>query len=104
MKNEKKTPLPEFLRQYFWDVAFEEIDSKKNSHFIIKRVLDRGNLLDIRWLLKTYDTSEIKKVVMTTRDIARPTGNFWADLLDINKKKVPCLQKPYFPIHFGLFS
>lgn len=104
MKQQEKSDLPDFLRPYFWDVVFKEIDLVKSSHFIIKRVLYRGNLHDIRWLLKIYGQSEIKKVVMTTKDLARPTGNFWADLLEIDKSQVPCLQKPYFPIHFGLSS
>lgn len=41
---------------------------------------------------------------METKDLARPTGNFWADILRLDKNEVPCLQKPYFPIHFGLSS
>ena len=104
MNQQEKIPVPEFLRSYFWDVAFEELRVKKHSFLIIKRVLDRGNLRDIRWLIKTYGRDAIKKVIMETRDLARPTGNFWADMLNLNKHKVPCLQKPYSPIHFGLSS
>jgi len=104
MLRKRKIRLPEFLRSYFWDVKFEDIEIGKSSFFIIKRVLDRGNLTDIRWLIKTYGREEIKKVVLGTRDLARPTGNFWADILGVDKKEVPCLQKPYFPIHFGLSS
>ena len=104
MKVEQTTQLPDSFRAYFWDVRFEEIEVEKSSYFIIKRVLDRGNLFDIRWLLKTYGKEEIKKVVMLTKDLSRPTGNFWADLLGIEKTQVPCLQKPYSPIHFGLSS
>lgn len=104
MKPVGKTLLPDFLRPYFWDVEFEKMELTKNSQFIVKRVLDRGNLYDIRWLIKTFGKNEIKKVVMGTRDLARPTGNFWADILGVDKTRVPCLQKPYFPIHFGLSS
>ena len=104
MNREEKTQLPQSFRSFFWDVEFEKLEIEKSKHLIIKRVLDRGNLSDIRWLLKTYSTDEIKKVVMGTRDLARPTGNFWADILEIDKTQVPCLQKPYFPIHFGLSS
>ncbi len=104
MSQETKTQLPKSFKTYFWDVKFEELEIRTHAHLIIKRVLDRGNLSDIRWLLKTYGKDEIKKVVMGTRDLARPTGNFWADILEIDKTLVPCLQKPYFPIHFGLSS
>ena len=104
MRKEKKTQLPEYLRSYFWDVAFEELDIKIHAFLIIKRVLDRGNLRDIRWLIKTYGKEPIKKVVTETKDLARPTGNFWADILGLDKNQIPCLQKPYSPIHFGLSS
>jgi hypothetical protein len=104
MKQKKTRNLPKSLREHFWDVEFEELDTDRHAHLIIKRILDRGNLSDIRWLLKIYGKDEIKRVVMGTRDLARPTGNFWADILEIDKTQVPCLQKPYFPIHFGLSS
>jgi len=104
MNQEEKTQLPEFLRFLFWDVEFEELEIKTHAILIIKRVLDRGNLSDIRWLVKTYGRDAIRKVVMETRDLARPTGNFWADILGLNKNQVACLRKPYFPIHFGLSS
>ena len=104
MQLRKNTPLPQFLRPYFWDVAFENLDVKTHSFLVIKRVLDRGNLRDIRWLVKTYEIDSIKKVIMKTKDLARPTGNFWADMLGLDKTQLPCLQKPYSPIHFGLSS
>lgn len=104
MEQGEKVQIPEFLRQYFWDVPFEKLEIKKHAFLVIKRVLDRGNLSDIRWLIKTYGKDKIKKVVMETRDLSRPTGNFWADILGIDKNQVPCLQKPYSPIHFGLSS
>ena len=104
MKRKEKTLLPESFRPYFWDVRFEDLDAGTHSHLIIKRVLDRGNLSDIRWLIKTYGENAIREVVLTTRDLSRPTANFWADILGIDKAKVPCLQTPYSPIHFGLSS
>lgn len=104
MNQEEKIQVPEFLRPYFWDVKFDDLEIEKHTFFIIKRVLDRGNLHDIRWLIKTYGKDAIKKVVLETRDLSRPTGNFWADMLNVNKGQVRCLQKPYSPIHFGLSS
>ena len=104
MDQDEKIQVPDFLRSYFWDVAFNELEVKTHTFLIIKRILDRGNLSDVRWLLKTYGKDTIKKVVTGTKDLARPTGNFWADLLGIDKRQVPCLQKPHSPIHFGLSS
>lgn len=99
-----KQSLPKSLQSYFWDVAFETIDVEKDVHFIIKRVLDRGTTTDIRWLLKTYSADKIRDVLTSTKDLDRTTGNFWANIFGVDKKDVLCLQKPYFPIHFGLSS
>jgi hypothetical protein len=104
VSKQKDTRLPEFLRPYFWDVEFENVDKETSKKFVIKRVLDRGNVREVRYVVDTYGKEAIKDVVLSTRDLARPTGNFWADILGLDKTQVPCLQKPYFPIHFGLFS
>lgn len=96
--------LPAFLKQYFWDVDFKQLDFWTDKTFILKRVLDRGNDKAIKWLLKHYTKADIKELVLTTRDLSAKTANFWADLLNIDKRKVPCLQKPYSRIQFGLSS
>lgn len=104
MPDNTKTKLPEFLKPYFWDVKFEELGVKEHSFLVIKRVLDRGNTSDIKWILATYGKDAIIDVVLRTKDLSRPTANFWAEILGLDKSKVPCLQKPYSPIHFGLSS
>ncbi len=96
--------VPPHFKQYFWDVNFAELNAQTHSHLIIKRVLDRGKFTDIIWIYKTYGTDAIKNVVLGTKDLARPTANFWADILGLDKTQVPCLQQPYSPIHFGLSS
>ena len=104
MKTTKKPKLPEYFREYFWDVEFENIDIEKSRFFIVKRVLDRGDTSSLRFVIDTYGLDAIKEVVLTTRDLSRPTGNFWADMFNLDKNQVPCLQKPYSPIHWGLYS
>lgn len=102
MKKIKKTPLPEFLRQYFWDVRFEDVDIEKNPRFILKRIIDRGDTKALMWAKERFSVDDIRDLVMTTRDISRKTANFWSLILDIDPKSVPCLQKPYSRIPFGL--
>ena len=104
MRKQKRAKLPEFMRPYFWDVEFSDIDIKKSKHFITKRAIDRGNTSAVKFVIKTYGLDAIKEVVLTTRDLSRPTGNFWADMLSLDKSQVPCLQKPYSPIRWGQFS
>lgn len=95
---------PAFLKKYFWDVDFDLLDLEKSKTFILKRVLDRADSKALDWLRQNYTKREIKDLLLNTRDISRKTANFWADYLKIDHKKVPCLQKPYSRIPFGLSS
>lgn len=95
MKATKKNSLPEFLRPYFWDVDFDKMNKKRSASYIIHRLLDRGDDKAIRWMFKTYSKSLISEVLMKRRGFSAKTANFWADLLNIDKGKVVCLQIPY---------
>lgn len=96
--------LPKFLKQYFWDVDFNSLDFEKSKPFILKRVLDRGDTKALSWLMKHYTKDEIRQLLQFSRDISQKTANFWVDYLEIDPKKIPCLQKPYSRIQFGLSS
>ena len=96
--------LPIFLKQYFWDVDFNQLTLEESRTFILKRVLDRGDTKALNWLRENFTNSEIEKLLFSTRDISVKTANFWADYLKLDRKKVPCLQKPYSRIQFGLSS
>lgn len=96
--------LPTQANDLFWDIDFSKLNYSKNASFIIKRVLDRGNVKTVNWLLKKFTKNEIKKTILTSRDISQKTANLWADIYKLNKLKIICLQKPYSPIQFGLSS
>ena len=96
--------LPAFLKQYFWDVDFNSLDIETSKTFILKRVLDRGNDQALVWLMENYTKVDIKDLLLTTHDLSTKTANFWADYFKLDHKKVPCLQKPYSRIQFGLSS
>ncbi len=68
--------LPGFLKQYFWDVDFKDLDFWLNKTFILKRVLDRGNDKALKWLLTYYTKADIKELLLTTHDLSPKTANF----------------------------
>lgn len=96
--------LPIEFEEYFWDVNFAELDQNKNWFLIVKRLLDRGNTQAIKWVISTYGVNKIKEVLLTTKDLDTKTANFWTGVLNLDPSKVPCLNKLYSPIHFGLYS
>lgn len=100
----KTKKLPSFFKPCFWDVDFFDLDLSNDSEFIIKRTLDRGDTKSLKWVLSYYPREKIKETILTSRDLSQKTGNFWADIYNLDRTKILCLQKPYFPIPFGLSS
>ena len=95
--------IPKFIKPLFWDIDFLKLNLK-NTQFIIKRVLDRGGTNSIKWLFKNFPKNKIVDTIMISRDLSQKTANFWADIYNLDKSKILCLQKPYSPIQFGLSS
>ena len=96
--------LPSWLKDYFWDVKFEELDKDEHWYLITKRVLDRGNTQAVKWVVQEYGLNKIKEVLLSSRDLAAATGVFWAGILGLSPSQVQCLNKPYSRTPFGLSS
>lgn len=86
---------PQFLEKYFWDVEFLDIDKKRNSRFIIERILEYGDKKAVSWLFSNYPLKEIKDVVYKTRFLSPRSLFFWTIFLNLNKNKVKCLKKSF---------
>jgi len=71
--------LPEKFEIYFWDVDWEDlkIQVKKYQKFIICRLVDKGDVAEIKWLLSNYSKAEIANVIRKSRSVSLKTKNFW---------------------------
>jgi len=58
-------------------------------------LLEHGDLVAIRWLLRTYTRKEIAEVVKQSRQLSRKSANFWRLQLAIPKSEVYALNRPY---------
>ena len=71
-----------FRESLFWDTNPDWIDIKKNARYIIERVLDFGELEEVRWLFKTYSKEEIKRVMDLPRSqVTTKSKTLWNLLL-----------------------
>lgn len=70
-----------FRQSLFWDTNPKKIDVKKNTQYIIERVLDFGRDNEVRWLWKTYNKSLLKKTVDSSRLLRPRTKTLWTLLL-----------------------
>jgi hypothetical protein len=85
--------LPVFLREYFWDTNFEELDITTHRLFILKRIMEYGNDHAVNWMRKHFQSEDLKKALVNHRDYSKRSANFWAVILDVPKKSIPCLKK-----------
>jgi hypothetical protein len=87
--------IPERIKRLFWDVDKEKIDIKDHRSFIIRRIMNFGNMDDMKWMLRVYTSDEIIEVVKKSRGLSRKSAYFWSTYFNIHKKEIECLKMPY---------
>lgn len=85
--------LPIFLKKYFWDVKFENIDLEKRRIYVLRRILDYGDETAVSWMWKNFTKSEIKNILYNYRGLSLKSANFWAVIVDAKKEDVKCLKR-----------
>jgi len=87
--------LPDFIKPLLWDVNIANLDINSDQKFIIERVLEYGDLDSFNYILKTFDKKTIINTLKTSKKISTKSGNFYAFVLNIDKKELLCIQKPF---------
>lgn len=87
--------LPENIKNYLWDVNFDNVSIQDHSRFIIERVLEYGDKEAITWLNQTYSKDEIVQVLKVSKRISAKSGTFFALYYDIPKEELQCIKNPY---------
>ena len=83
-----------FRPSIFWDA--DDIDAVQHAAYVIARVLDYGDIEDVRVLRDIYPDEKIVEVIRTRRGLFPQTGKYWAVKFNIPFTEVPCLSK-YYP-------
>ncbi|MFH0923962.1 MAG: hypothetical protein V1825_04480 [Candidatus Falkowbacteria bacterium] len=80
-------------KQLFWDIKFSELDYKKNSGFIIARVLSFGDLADYNAIKNKYGLRKIKSVAKKINYPNKKSQNFWSFIFNFSKCEKKLLIK-----------
>jgi len=94
-----KIKLPDSVKKYFWDTDFKEIDSQKNAVYVAERLIELGDLEQLRWLKKTYGLEFLKRIVQKSRNLSQKSANFFSIYFKINPNNILCLQEDYHQKH-----
>lgn len=75
--------VPEQHHWVFWDVYAGGLDTERQRNYIIPRMLERGTLEGIRWLLEVYGREGIHAFLRDVGhpEISRRTLSFWRAVL-----------------------
>ena len=79
-KKQKKTRRKEkfkFRRSLFWDADPRAIDPQLHARYIIERILDFGDLDEVRWVVQTYPHRLIKETVARSRVLHEKSKSLW---------------------------
>jgi hypothetical protein len=87
--------IPERIKRLFWDVDKENVDIRDHRSYIIRRIMDFGNMDDVSWMRNVYTPDEIIEVVKKSRGLSRKSAYFWSTYFNIPKEEVECLKMPY---------
>ena len=85
--------LSQLSKVYFWDVDFHKLDKSKSMRLIIERVINLGNLSDLRLIRKIYTEDEIRQTICNLNYLDPKTLNFASLLFNIPKTSFKCYTK-----------
>jgi len=54
------------MRWLFWDVDPDGLDLGEHARFVILRILEKGRLRDVRWLLEQYGEERVHELLRST--------------------------------------
>jgi hypothetical protein len=85
--------LEQLNKAYFWDVDITQIDDEKSKRLIIERVINYGNLQEIKLIKEFYGVEVITSALCKLNYIDPKTLNFISLLFKIPKSKFKCYTR-----------
>ena len=77
LDKEEVSTIPERMRYLFWDTSLSKVHIKRNTRYIIERVLEFGDMYALEWLQRVYPARTIADVIFLSRIITEKSRNFW---------------------------
>ena len=84
--------IPKELKRYLWDNKVEDMDMQTYKYLIISRVLEHGNLTDVKKIISLYSSEDIIKTIEVSTEISRRTAYFWKYYYNI-QTPIKCLTR-----------
>lgn len=69
-----------FRQSLFWDTDPTKIDPQKHARYIIERIMDFGDVAEVRWMWKQYPKQLLRSVVQKSRGLHKSSKTLWEKL------------------------
>jgi len=80
-------------QELFWDVNLARMDKNAHQQFIVKRILQFGDLDDLRWALTSYGYDAVRNIFLFNDDqLDDKSRNFWRFFFRIREGE-ECIKK-----------
>jgi hypothetical protein len=87
--------LPASAYKYFWDINPVELDISAHPRYVIERILEYGDFLELRWPFARFSREEIVGVLKLSRTLTLRSANFWSQIFGVSHRQVKCLSKRF---------
>jgi hypothetical protein len=79
------------MQWLFWNVDFDAVDRERDAELILTRVLERGRLVDVRWLIRQYGLERIHAYFRARArvELSPKTVQFWRLVLSAQEEQWP---------------
>ncbi|HCP09039.1 MAG TPA: hypothetical protein DIT25_04570 [Candidatus Moranbacteria bacterium] len=76
----------------FWDIDRDKLDPASHGDFIVKRILERGDIEDFKWAVDQYGRDFVAEVFSKNSEkFDLKSNNFWCFYFNLDKSK--CIRK-----------
>ncbi len=87
--------VPAEVERLFWDVDPSTIDPVRDADYVMERVMTRGGLVAMRWLVATYPRDALAEFLGRKAERLAPRERaFWALIAGVAAPAVPGGGRP----------
>ncbi len=79
-------------KKYFWDVDEKKLDMMRDKAFIVRRIIEYGDMKDMEKAVEMYGKRFVIDILKKGRFSVK-SANFWRVYFGLSKKEVLCLKK-----------
>jgi len=70
--------LPADVARLFWEIDVTTLDLERHRDYVLERVMTRGGLEAMRWLVRTYDRAQLAEFLSRRAERLTPRDRaFW---------------------------